>query len=832
MPFLINRETGEEEFFIDEEAADLLAQGNYTPAEGERLSVVDEFGNYKNVDAGRYVDYHSQMASTPAPDELTQERREHFRLQDKYDTLGQEIITGIEGGLSGLTLGQSEWILPALGITNKENARHRANINSTVATGSEIGGIVASILLTGGASAEVKGAQLAYDALKAGELASTTLKAGEAANVALKTAKAASTAKKILSYAPSARAMKLGSRIAGRGAEMGLAGRVGYSAAGAAAEGAIFNVGQGISELALSDEELSAERILSSLGSDALIGGGIGGAMGGALPIVGALSRAAWKGTKAGVGKTFNYGKELAEKVGVKLDDYPRLKTLLGGTTKEVEEELLTFKETLSKKLGSFEDGLTYTIRNMADPDITNLRHLTDDIEDVRTALVAGKGSGKLDDGLIDKQIAKIDSGLLEYREANKKFEKLFGGVGSVPERDMFANLANAEGGELTEQIKSIGNYVDSTKKLVDLQEELVVGRWPTKPSHIAKVKEAREALSALEGATKAGGIGPAELLVGADILGLDPEDIPGISSIPFAKELIWLRMLQKRAAGLMGKGLLGKVGLGKTPTSALALKAGEAKAKTAKAVGGFFSKTASSVNKAKVPAAIEILNSTSFAPSENKKYSAKTKEEAFKRRSDEIYSMARNEQLLGQSISRSLGPVPNGILLQVQATMQRKLDFLASKLPKDGREPTLVQSDFTPSSVEIKKFAKYVRAAENPQTVLEDMKNGRLTQEAAETLKVVYPAMFADIQMQIIEALPTLKEKLNYRQKLQLSRLFGIPVDESMKTSFIQAMQADFAGDKEEAAGMAMAQGGDMNLPAMKSNIANSMSSSKPGDY
>src|SRR5690606_26018959 len=153
----------------------------------------------------------------------------------------------------------------------------------------------------------------------------------------------------ILSMTPSAKAMEVGSKIAGAGAGKGLATRVGYGALGGAAEGAVFGAGQGISELALSNEPLSAERVVSVLGSNALLGAAMGGGIGGGLPIAGAIGGAAWKGTKAVAGKGIDLASDAAKKLGASLDDYPTVKRLLGGTTEEAQAELATFQGSLAK---------------------------------------------------------------------------------------------------------------------------------------------------------------------------------------------------------------------------------------------------------------------------------------------------------------------------------------------------------------------------------------------------------------------------------------------------------------------------------------------------
>lgn len=69
----------------------------------------------------------------------------------------------------------------------------------------------------------------------------------------------------------------------GRGAARAIGGGIRGAIAGGAAEGALFGAGQGVSELALSQDPLTLEHAAAAIGSNALYGAGVGGVAGGAL---------------------------------------------------------------------------------------------------------------------------------------------------------------------------------------------------------------------------------------------------------------------------------------------------------------------------------------------------------------------------------------------------------------------------------------------------------------------------------------------------------------------------------------------------------------------
>jgi hypothetical protein len=84
--------------------------------------------------------------------------------------------------------------------------------------------------------------------------------------------------------------------------------------------------------------------------------------------------------------------------------------------------------------------------------------------------------------------------------------------------------------------------------------------------------------------------------------------------------------------------------------------------------------------------------------------------------------------------------------------------------------------------------------------TVLRDMAAGRVTKQQVDAIREVYPAMYQDIVQRVHERLASLKEPLDYSQKVQLSMLLGVPADETMDPHFVQTMQQTFAAPKPSA--------------------------------
>jgi hypothetical protein len=144
--------------------------------------------------------------------------------------------------------------------------------------------------------------------------------------------------------------------------------------------------------------------------------------------------------------------------------------------------------------------------------------------------------------------------------------------------------------------------------------------------------------------------------------------------------------------------------------------------------------------------------------------------------------------------------------------TVTRKLAFLDSKAPKRPQVPTLLRGDGTwrPGKSELQRFGRYVDAAENPAGVLEQLAStGTVSIEAAETLRTVYPTLYREAQLQLLQRAPDIQETLPYSRRVALSVMFQIPVDGTMDPSYLQFLQQG-----QPAANAAPAQGSPAAAP------------------
>ena len=156
-------------------------------------------------------------------------------------------------GLSGLTLGISDYALKESGMFSEEELSNLREANPNISTAAEITGGLAPVLLSGGSSLGAKALAIAP--------------AGIAERLGAKAATSALVGKAL---------SKTTSEVAKQAIKVGV---------GSAVEGSLFGAGRLLSEDALGDAEFNAENLLSYAGMGALTGGALGGVTGGGLAL-------------------------------------------------------------------------------------------------------------------------------------------------------------------------------------------------------------------------------------------------------------------------------------------------------------------------------------------------------------------------------------------------------------------------------------------------------------------------------------------------------------------------------------------------------------------
>lgn len=193
---------------------------------------------------------------------------------ERYAGTRKAIEAGARGVLRGATLGLSDVAVAALGSdAERRYAQKLRQHHGTASLGGEIVGALLTAIPTGGTSLEAAAARTA------GKEAVERI-AARTAEDALAGTVERSVASRLAAATPSGWLSSKAAALAERGAEGGLAKRIGYQAAGGALEGGVQGVGSYVSDVALGDRDLSAEGALGAFKDGALLGGGTAGIVG------------------------------------------------------------------------------------------------------------------------------------------------------------------------------------------------------------------------------------------------------------------------------------------------------------------------------------------------------------------------------------------------------------------------------------------------------------------------------------------------------------------------------------------------------------------------
>lgn len=166
--------------------------------------------------------------------------------------------------------------------------------------------------------------------------------------------------------------------------------------------------------------------------------------------------------------------------------------------------------------------------------------------------------------------------------------------------------------------------------------------------------------------------------------------------------------------------------------------------------------------------------------------------------------AQARVSQALGHGLATSAPKLYGAMAAQAGSVAQ----FLKSKMPMPGMDPNNLTPHVkrTPpiSDAALAQYRESYEGATDPLSVLDDMHNGRVSDDKIEAVKTLWPAVYASIQRTVLAELGDMKEPLPYEKALLLDRMFGAngAIASDMKPESLQAMQetAGYLAQQQQA--------------------------------
>lgn len=170
------------------------------------------------------------------------------------------------------------------------------------------------------------------------------------------------------------------------------------------------------------------------------------------------------------------------------------------------------------------------------------------------------------------------------------------------------------------------------------------------------------------------------------------------------------------------------------------------------------------------------------------------------------IVQLARSPQRMADALTyqaKDLVQAAPKTATLVAMQSQKAIDFLNSKLPPvtaavNKLQPHLTQRMWTDANVD--SFQRYMAAAMDPDSVIDDLEAGKLTTEGVETLKALYPRKFQEMQIAATEVLAKHQDEMPHSAALQLCLLLDIDGIPTLTPQFQQTFQGILQKQAQQA--------------------------------
>lgn len=190
-----------------------------------------------------------------------------------------------------------------------------------------------------------------------------------------------------------------------------------------------------------------------------------------------------------------------------------------------------------------------------------------------------------------------------------------------------------------------------------------------------------------------------------------------------------------------------------------------------------------------------------------------------------DLREVAANPAMMQSRVGKMLGDIgsfaPN-IHGSAATVAMRALTYLASEAPAPRADQQMLATKplLRFSDQQIHVYETKRNAAFHPETVVADMQAGKLNRDGIQTVKVVYPQMFAMMQdtartQLIAMEQKGLLDKMPYAQKAAIATLLEVPPDGTWTPDFMALMQSTKA--PRPAAASAPAPGEGVSKRAIK---------------
>lgn len=736
------------------------------------------------------------------------------------------VRTFFEGAASGATFGLSDALQTSLGLATPEELSGRRAANPEEFAAGEVAGFAGSLLLPGAAATRV-GKAVAETAIGKGAI--TAFKGISApVRVAdrLGTAAGAGAEKAIQAVLPVSAGSGAMAKALSQGTKFATQGIV---------DGALFGAGELVSERALGDTEINAERIMSHIGLSVLANAALGGTMGAALGVASPAAKAARKKIFDNLDKIPGVSKETASEW-LKQQSHRAALASVGSTTKmfrEIREQGLTdispevfisLRHPDGKKVlqeGMQFDKISKRLTETTDAIGSEIGATIDSLDAAGVKL--GIGAGDIAKRLGDKILRPLDGQVAVTSAKNAAMEVIsdLEAIQGQPIthrwlQDQRNNLREAYVGNLDRPSKNIQRKIE--REFNEILEESA--KKVMSPREFAEFKQKKDIFHSIKTIEKNAAL-RSDTMEGNRFFSLSDRITAGATAAgAIGSSLMGDDPLENTLYGLGGGYAAQAIARQFRTRSPSALAVLLSRASRMMAVEKSIASSSEAGRHVSDAAAEALLGNRAIKKS-SKTIPASIDDDVVRSLIDDPGSA----QSISAGIQENLGDVAPEIASFLTNKIMLGVSFLASKYPRDssggsyGLTPN-ANAARSPGEAQRLSYDRYVRAVDSPASVIEDIARGEANNEGLEVLKALYPVLKNDIAMQVIGRLAESSKPLPYNKRVALAVLLGIPnADPTAIPQFIAAMQASYAQKNAQ-----MAQD---SAQAEKSTITNSASQS-----
>lgn len=170
-----------------------------------------------------------------------------------------------------------------------------------------------------------------------------------------------------------------------------------------------------------------------------------------------------------------------------------------------------------------------------------------------------------------------------------------------------------------------------------------------------------------------------------------------------------------------------------------------------------------------------------------------------FARKADQVRRMVADPEGLATRIGQNTAGIRSRAPKLADAMTDTTLaglamlrDKMPPSLPGDPLNPSYKPPPPPPGQQE--QWLRYYEAVKDPDSVVESLRDGRISTEGVEVLQNVYPAKYAQVQQITYQQMVDGKLKnLGHQQRIGLGLLLQLPTDPTLDPGYIAARQAAF---------------------------------------